>query len=76
MLVGVWHPTFVPVGASEMVRRGAGPGAAGAGLSRSSPWELGRTRGSGWAVERVSCSCPEGVWLAGPEGDLATSSIS
>lgn len=42
LLVGILYPMFVPVGASEMVQRGAGSGANGAGLSRPSAWEFSK----------------------------------
>lgn len=42
LLVGMLYPTFVPVGASEMVRSGAGSGANGAGLTRPSTLEFSK----------------------------------
>lgn len=42
LLMGVLYPTFVPVGASEMVQRGAGAGANGAGMSRPSTLEFSK----------------------------------
>lgn len=62
LLVGVLYPMFVPVGASEMVQRGAASGASGAGqtfllgVEQNLQARVGQWRGAGARVH-------EGIWL-------------